>query len=160
MTFSKPRTVIFIIAAAIFLADSALPVYAGDVSAHTSVLQDVHSKPDIKEITVSEAKSLVEAVLQDQGHNIHSSKFELDKEEDKYFPSYYQFGASYDTPDRLIRIGTYMVDRYTAEVWDVWLCGQPKSKTMLKIQKSLRLKYGLPQEDKSKEPPCDLPDKK
>jgi hypothetical protein len=95
-------------------------------------------------VTKKDARSLVLAVLRDQGTPVNSRKFELDEQTNPYFPDLDTFYAYFDMPKRLALIGTYAVNPRTAEIWDVGMCVQPRSLSVEQLQKALRFRYRLP----------------
>jgi hypothetical protein len=75
-----------------------------------------------QEISLADAKLLVETALQERGFPIHSSNFELDKLDNYYYPDFFIFAAYHNTATRFAHNGSYAVNRRTAEVWDQGLC--------------------------------------
>jgi hypothetical protein len=117
-----------------------------------------YAKSATPQIASADAERLVEMGLKDKGYDIHSPKFELDKNaelEKDYFPDFYTFDAYYDTPTLFAAIGTYIVNQHTAEVWEIISCEQIKSKSVVHLQTRLRKKYHLAKTLMPTKPPCD-----
>lgn len=106
-------------------------------------------------MTRKDAQSLVLAALRDQGTPVNSKKFELDDGTDPYFPELYSFWAYFDMPKHLALVGAYAVDPRTAEIWDVGMCVQPRSPSVMQLQMALRSHYHLRLPTKASKPPCD-----
>lgn len=107
-------------------------------------LPPIHAQGAPGRITREDARSIVLATLQARGYDIKSPKLEVDEETDPYSPDFLHFGVSYDTPDRLARVGSFAVDLKTADLWDTGLCKRVKGKNVQRLQKIFRLRYRLP----------------
>jgi hypothetical protein len=76
----------------------------------------------LKTITRNQARELLLQALQKQGYPIRASNFELDNENDKYFPNFYTFHSYSNSKSRLVSTGIFAVNKRTADVWDELLC--------------------------------------
>jgi len=113
----------------------------------------LYAQADPGHITRDDARSLVVATLLARGYDIQSPKLEVDEEAVPSFPNFLFFGAYYDTPDRLARVGSFAVDPKTADLWDIGLCEPVKKKNVRRLQKILRLRYRLGM-TRMQESPC------
>jgi hypothetical protein len=97
------------------------------------------------EIMRDEARRLVTKVVEAQGTPTKSPKSDLEDNTAaaQDFPDFYFFDAYFDTPNRLATIGSYAVNRKTADVWEWIGCHRLGPKPIKSYQGSLRRQIGL-----------------
>jgi hypothetical protein len=98
-----------------------------------------HASGSSQEITRDQAREIVSVFLKSQGYHVTSPKFDLENaQDDADFPDFYLFAAYQDTAARLVTIGSYAVNRKTADLWERIGCTKIKSKAIEPLQKQLR----------------------
>lgn len=104
-----------------------------------------------KEITREQARQLVLMALKAQGTPTKSPKFDLENGRDELdFPEFYNFEAYFDTKTHLATIGFYAVGRKTADIWESVGCHRLDSPAIRRLQRSLRKKIGLTEQEYQK----------
>jgi hypothetical protein len=93
---------------------------------------------ELKTITRNQARDLLLQVLQKQGYPIRASNFELDDENDKYFPHFYTFHSYSNSKARLVSTGVFAVNKRTVDVWDELLCHKIDLPEIRPLQSKLR----------------------
>jgi hypothetical protein len=97
----------------------------------------------LKTITRSQARDLLLQALQKKGYPIRASNFELDDEDDKYFPNFYTFHSYSNSRSRLVSTGVFAVNNRTADVWDESLCHKIDLPEIRPLQSKLRKQIKL-----------------
>jgi hypothetical protein len=72
-------------------------------------------------------------------------------------PDYYMLHAYYNEPSHLASIGSYAVNRRTADLWERLECKRLRSKGLEALQKELRKQQGLSEavsRDQTGNKPC------
>jgi hypothetical protein len=97
------------------------------------------------EITRYEARQLVLRVLEAQRTPTKSPKFDIEDNtgNERYIPGFYSFIAYFDMPARLATVGSYAVNRKTADVWEDIGCRRLGPPAIKPAQRALRMKMGL-----------------
>lgn len=100
-----------------------------------------------RELTLSEAKHLVETYLASNGsHALKLPGYSYDfAGRAKAYPRFYRFDAIWNnTGEGSVMVGFYIVDSKTADIWDEIACEQPASTLrLMAMQARLRHKIGL-----------------
>ena len=98
-------------------------------------------------ITPTQARELVLQTLQQQGFPTRASTFELDDENDKYFPHFYTFHAYSNSDTRLVSTGVFAVNKRTADVWDESVCVKINLTGIRALQTRLRKQTALTEKE-------------
>jgi hypothetical protein len=110
-----------------------------------------------KTITRNQARELLLQALQERGYPTRASNFELDNEDDKYFPNFYAFHSYSNSKTRLVSTGIFAVNKRTADVWDEAQCHKIDVPKIRPFQIKLRKQTELTDEEfasLTKEAPC------
>jgi hypothetical protein len=95
-------------------------------------------------LRLAQAKSIVATYLKSQGYDVKSKHFELDsKASNANLSEYFLFYAYYDTLTRLNSIGSYAVNKRTAELWERLSCQRVSSQPLAQLQNALRGRLDL-----------------
>jgi hypothetical protein len=102
-------------------------------------------------ITVSEASSLVDALLKTDGWTRLKGFVLYQALFDAEFQGFYFIHAEWDSPSRnSAAIGHFAVERTTGDVWDWVVCGEFHSPSLTASQQALRKRIGLSDEQYQK----------
>jgi hypothetical protein len=94
-------------------------------------------------LRLAQAKSIVLTYLKSQGYEVKSKHFELDSKASNNLSEYFLFYAYFDTPTRLSSIGSYAVNKRTAELWERLSCKRLSSQPLAQLQNALRGRLDL-----------------
>jgi hypothetical protein len=119
-----------------------------------------HNLRDRRRITESEARELAMKALPEEMIK-NPAGLVLNSYKNSYFPDAYYFEALWAHPTPVmssIVAGHYAVDSETAEVWKSNICERITSRALQQLQKELRKRIGLSEEEYrkliKKHPPC------
>jgi hypothetical protein len=102
-------------------------------------------------ITVSEASSLVDALLKPDGWTKLKGFVLYQALFDAEFQGFYFIHAEWDSPSsKSAAIGHFAVERTTGDVWDWVVCGEFNSPSLTAAQQALRKRIGLSDEEYQK----------
>jgi hypothetical protein len=109
------------------------------------------ARSEERPITVSEASSLVEALLKPDGWTRLKGFVLYQALFDAEFQGFYFIHAEWDSPSRnSAAIGHFAVERTTGDVWDWVVCGEFNSPSLTAAQQALRQRIGLSDEEYKK----------
>jgi len=111
----------------------------------------VAARSEERPITVSEASSLVEALLKPDGWTKLKGFVLYQALFDAEFQGFYFIHAEWDSPSsKSAAIGHFAVERTTGDVWDWVVCGEFNSPSLAAAQQALRKRIGLGDEEYKK----------
>jgi hypothetical protein len=105
----------------------------------------VYSEPKRRNVSLEEANDLVYAYLRTMGCRKRTCG--LDPHDDPYFPDFYSFQALHDNPTGSPNMGFFKVDPRTGDVWNGVICGKYTSAALLALQRTVRQRIGLTEEE-------------
>jgi hypothetical protein len=101
------------------------------------------SIPPARAVTLEEAEALVRHALDPRSLTL--PKFGLDNFKDPYYPDFYFFDATWDSPGG--NLGGFAVDSKTGDVWAAAVCRRYTSQRLRSFQKVIRNQIGLSEQD-------------
>jgi hypothetical protein len=108
--------------------------------ATTPIDPSVYTEKKGRNVTLEEAHELVTKLIRDHG----SSGFSLDPYKNMYYPGFQFFQVMGDDPGGSIH---YAVDLKTGEVWSGVICENMTSHSLKKLQKSIRKRIALTEDE-------------
>lgn len=103
-----------------------------------------------RNVTLEEASDLVYAYLESGGCTKRTCS--VDQMHDPYFPRFYSFSATWPNPQGSPILGYFKVDPRTGDVWNGVICGGFTSPSLVKLQRVIRKRIGLDDEEYKKAP--------
>jgi hypothetical protein len=100
-------------------------------------------------ITRDEAASLVRAFLRSKGYDTKAAPLDVEDSADSD-SHFFMFAVSVDTPQRLVKIGSYGVNSRTGDIWELVQCKRITSKAIARKQNEIRQSSGLSSADLSR----------
>jgi hypothetical protein len=138
----------------------ALPgaVYCLLLAANSAAHTPMRLQP--RELTITEAGTLVRLAVEKQTEQVHpKGAFSLDKfspEPDERFYSFQAIGV-WSRQQGSAVLGTYSVNRTTAEVWNMFSCEVVEFPKLFKVQTRYRNRMGLHKESATHQNSSDRP---
>ncbi len=95
-------------------------------------------------IPEKQAQNLLRAYLRSQGYDKKDAPLDIELERGvNADPTFYLYDVYVDTPQRLVAIGAYGVNRKTADIWERIGCRRIESEAVATSQKKIRETSGL-----------------
>lgn len=111
-----------------------------------------------KSITRDEAASLVRTFLRSKGYDTKAAPLDIEDSANGLHSDFYLFAIYVDTPQRLVSIGHYGVNRQSGDIWEQVMCKRVTSKSIASRQRQIRQSSGLSEavlaQLRDAKPPC------